>query len=191
MIPLVAAALVLPHAPDSSFKCDGGRTTHKAKEDLAALQGCWVLKTAEWCGLRCDQDPADQKTYHTRTSPVELTELPRDLRNERTTLKIVGASFVWRHGIAATTNGGCIRKAEETEGTIVLDTSRKLPVMTRQLVQPFAIGGEKTYYAVYTVKGDTLRLAMEYSNDPKKLPAAFVTDNNQDVVVLTFKRERH
>jgi hypothetical protein len=166
----------------------------QAKNNLAALQGFWVLKTTEWCGLKTDLDPTEDWTDRRRVieqrNPPELWELPSIVREERTTLKINGNAFTGWDGAAASGNVGCIRRTESTEGTITLDTNHNPPILTRRLLEPAIREGDQNVYASCWIEGNTLRLGIELSNNPKKLPATFVTDRDENIVVPTFKREK-
>jgi hypothetical protein len=162
--------------------------------DLEALQGTWVLKSTEWCGMSADQDPTDDPTLRRREIAArrlaEERELPTNERNCRTTLKITGSEFVLWNGVAATSQVGCFSSRELTSGTFTLDSTQRPPIMTRQIEQSQG-GDENTkFLAIYWIQGNTLRLGIERSNDPEKLPASCVTDKDEDVVVLTFRRER-
>jgi hypothetical protein len=168
------------------------RAKVKFTSDLELIQGIWVLKTTECCGLKADQDPTEDETYCRREIEqrrlAEQRELPTHAFDERTILEIKDTAFVFRNGVAVSTNGGCIRTTESTEGTITLNSSPEPRVMTKRLTQPAIVDGDETVYASYSVKGNTLRLGIELLNDPMKLPTTFVTDKDKNVVVLTFKR---
>jgi hypothetical protein len=165
----------------------------RVKDDLATLQGIWVLKTTEYLGEKDDdQDPTENQLSggHRSSSPVEEWSLPVDLKEFRTVLEIKGQRFIWRNGLGISHRGGCIRGTELTEGTFTLDGSHRPPVLTRNLGRSDLTNEEQIVYASYSIEEDSLRLAMTFSNDPKKLPAALVTDKDDDVVMLTFKREK-
>jgi uncharacterized protein (TIGR03067 family) len=183
------ARLVLCVAATLLFSGEPSRVG-RVKDDLAVLQGTWVLKTAEYLGERTDQDPEEDELCRKRALRGRLDdtrESRADFGEDRTTLTIRGNAFTWRSPPVAAFGGG-FNEVEPTRGTLTLDGSRKPRVLTRQLVEPTS-AGEKTVYATYSVEGNTLRLGMFFSNDPKRLPTRFVTDKDEDVVVLTFKRE--
>jgi hypothetical protein len=163
------------------------------EEGIEALQGLWVLKTSEWMGERTDLDPADSPIYPSAThsgSRPEEWELPVDLRDERTTLQINGSNYVWRHLPLVLFGGPGIRRPESVPGIIFLDQTRRPPVMVRRYNGWKGGPDIATARFSYSVKGDTLLLAGTLSDDPKALPTAFLTDKDEDVVVLTFRRER-
>jgi hypothetical protein len=103
-------------------------------------------------------------------------------------LKIKGNGLVLRD--TSTRFDGSFHRWKK-KGTLALDPSGKRRVMTWRLPEWPGRVGERITYASYSVEGDTLRLGITlFSNDPKKLPAKFVTDSDDDVVVLTYRRER-
>jgi hypothetical protein len=168
------------------------RASVKVLSDLEVLQGFWVLKTTEWCGLKADQDPTEDENLRRSerlSRRAEERELPIDFSDLRTTLEIEGNTFVYHNGLAVY-RGGCIMTNPRTDWTFTLDTSYEPPVMTKRLKEPVIADGDETFYASYSVQGNTLWLGIEESNDPKKLPATFVTDKDEHVVVLMFKREK-
>jgi hypothetical protein len=161
----------------------------EVKSDLELLQGCWVLKTTEWCGLKADQDPTEDESYRRWTlchRRAEERELPTDLREERTTLEIKGNNYVWRQWWHAIQSSAGVASFE---GTLVLDGKRSPPILTRIPERTPGIV-QTTVFSRYSIDNNTLRLLMNFSNDRDQLPTSFVTDNDEDVVVLTFKREK-
>jgi hypothetical protein len=163
------------------------------EEGLEALQGLWVLKTSEWMGERTDLDPADGPTYargaHSGRQ-LEERETPVDPQDGRTTLAFKGNAYVWQNHGVVPFGGGCIRRPERVPGIITLDQTRRPPVMIRRYNCWRGGPDIATARFIYSVKGDTLRLAGTLSDDPKALPTTFVTDKDEDVVVLTFRREK-
>lgn len=44
-------------------------------------------------------------------------------------------------------------------------------------------------YCIYSVRGDTLLMCVNFGNDPTCIPTKFSTAEDEDVVLLTFKRK--
>jgi uncharacterized protein (TIGR03067 family) len=183
MMPLAALLLVSAAPPRPASE----------KADVAALQGFWVLKTTEYLGLKGERDPTESE--HAKLWAVRLADLPeeralavKELKKQRTTLEFKGNTYEWRQWRYA-----FVRRrsgVESTKGTFKLDVRRKPKVMERRYAEP---GGAKAIsYGIYTVQGETLRLCVNFRapEDPKKLPKSFVTDDEEEVALFTFRREK-
>jgi uncharacterized protein (TIGR03067 family) len=162
------------------------------KADVEALQGFWVLKTTEYLGEKADQDPTEDelaKLVEYRRRLPEERELEMNFRNQRKTLEFKGNTFEYREWIRPFS--GEEGRVWSDKGTYKLDVSRSPKVMERKITISELPGHETTtYYCIYSVKGDVLQFCLNLSSDPKKLPTTFVTDKDEDVVLLTFRREK-
>jgi hypothetical protein len=165
----------------------------REQADVRALQGFWVLKTTEYLGEKADQDPTEDPLRklldYRRATTAEEREVPVDYRQHRTTVEFNGGSFEFRQWIWPFNGepGG----VDSTVGEYKLDLRRNPPVMERHY--EFRYGKhreERTVYCTYLVKGDTMLWCVSLTNNPKNLPAEFTTDKDEDVVLLTWKREK-
>jgi hypothetical protein len=157
--------------------------------DAVTLQGRWVLKTTEYLGEKANQDPTEcpveRRLLKLRLRTAEERELPEDFKKYRTTLEIKGNTYDYRQWVVPF-NGGK-GEVRSQKGTYKLDAKRSLRVMARlELGEP----QPRTVHYTYQVRGDTLKMGLHFSNDRKKLPKTFTTDKDEDVVVLTFRREK-
>jgi hypothetical protein len=156
-------------------------------EDARALQGTWVLQSAEWLGERTDQDAllsdVDLRRDYLRRK-AEERELPQDRKEQRTTLIIKGNAFDFEMMREPFGGGGPVRCS--WGGTFALDVSRARKVLVRRY------GGNppETGYALYSVQGDTMRWCLRDPGGPDDLPTKFAADRDPDVFLLTFKREQ-
>ncbi len=158
------------------------------KADVAALQGTWVLKTTEYLGEKADQDPTEDeigKRWLRRAVMAEERELEEYLSERRTILEFKGRTADYRQWIRPLCGGeGGIRSFK---GPYRLRAGNTPKILERQ----FETGREQTtVYSIYSIQGDTLLLCLSLSNDPKRLPKTFSTDKDEDVVLLTFRREK-
>jgi hypothetical protein len=186
----------------------------QSHNDLAALQGLWVLKTSEWLGQMAYQDPTEDEWYRRAVLRVRLPEereLPIDLQEERTTLEIKGATLI-RHNGLRVNRGGCFGTELDSEWTIRLDVTQEPRTMVWRPVQSAVRSGEwlayawlrrllsgeawpwggqpaeRILYVSYRVDGDALRLGVVGCDDPERLPALGTVSEDGDAVVLTFRR---
>jgi uncharacterized protein (TIGR03067 family) len=182
---ILAAALLISAAPPP-------RPSEKA--DLAALQGVWVLKTTEYLGEKADQGPTEsviEEALAYRRALPEEREIVRDrLKRYRTTLEFKGATFVCRFWFTPLDGGegGWVRAIK---GSYTLDVSRHPRVMARLPPRKRRDGGKApcSYLGLYSLQGDTLKLCVNVE-DQTKLPQKLATGDDEDVVLLTFRRER-
>jgi len=178
---LLAAPLLLAAAPPT-------QTAEKA--DIAALQGFWVLKTTEYLGEKANQDPTDcpieKRLLKLKRRTAEERELPEDLKKYRITLEFKGNGYDYRRwAVPFDLDEGYI---ESIKGKYKLDVKRTPRVMEQRFVRvPF---GRIIGYCTYQVRGDTLKMGVHLAGDKKNLPKTFTTDKDEDVAVLTFRRER-
>lgn len=169
------------------ISADAPKQTRK-QADIAALQGLWVLKVTEFRGLRAEQDPVEDepaKRLRSQRRIAEERELPDDSRQYRTTLEFRGNTFEHRQWIAFLDGeGGRVRLVK---GTYTIDDRRRPPVMEWR-------GGEgkevRSVSWIYSVRGDALQCCIHLSNDPERLPTTFATDKDDDLVLLTYRREK-
>jgi hypothetical protein len=165
-----------------------------SREDSRArgpLQGLWVLKTTEYLGERANQDPTDEAEIHRlgclRSEVAEERELTEDLRKHRTTLEFKGWTFEYRRWDVG--RCGAPSHTASTQGTYHLDVHRKPKVLKKVWVDPLFVEPQ-IRYGIYSVEGDTLQVCIHFNQELKDLPTTFKTDKDEDVVLLTFKRER-
>jgi uncharacterized protein (TIGR03067 family) len=163
--------------------------------DRAALQGRWVLKTTEWLGQKADQDPTDEEhekyrsTLGWRSSPGRLAEereMPEDFTKYRTTMEFKGRTFEHRQWAWRFRGGGGVNS---TQGTYSLDVHRNPKVLEEVWKDPVTEEFHVDRY-VYEVRGDTLQVCLTFNADPRHLPTKFVADADEDVLLLTWKRQQ-
>jgi uncharacterized protein (TIGR03067 family) len=155
---------------------------YKASErDRQALQGTWVLLTAERWGEKTDQgatmDERALRLDYLRREAEERSIEP-DPTKYRTTLTFKG-------------NGYVFEQAGETtaEGTYKLDVTKKRKVIER--TKPSIRVRDDVYYSLYSVDDDTLIWCFNIGSPSllKNVPARFATDEKDETtVILTFKR---
>jgi hypothetical protein len=162
------------------------------KADVAALQGFWVLKTTEYMGAKAEQDPTEDelaKLFRYRSGTVEEREVPEDLAHHRTTMEIKGDTFERREWVGCF-NGGEGRVISRI-GKYKFDLDRKARMIefwAHKASERGVVPWELNY--TYRLDGDTLKLGWHFSNEPSKLPTTFSTDKDEEVVVLTYRREK-
>jgi uncharacterized protein (TIGR03067 family) len=170
------------------------------EDDVEALQGIWVLQTVEQLGEKTDQnammDPVDLRREYLNSLPEER-ELNPDAKKYRSTLTIKENTFVFRE-----------MGRTSAEGQFKLHVDKKPKVMKRRTIKFIyhiheaswsVFSSEDTYYSIYSIEGDTLKWCYRQVVDEKglltpgglkDLPAKFATDRDEEVFLLTFKRER-
>jgi uncharacterized protein (TIGR03067 family) len=159
--------------------------------EVAALQGLWVLKTTEYLGEQADQDPTEdelEKLFARQRDPVEKREVVADARQRRTTLAFKGETFEQRQWIVPVYGGA--GRVISIRGTYQLDVDQSPKAMERIWEEDTNLRRTHAAYCIYSVQGDTLLMCVNFNNDPGHLPTEFATGVNEDVALLTFKRER-
>jgi uncharacterized protein (TIGR03067 family) len=154
--------------------------------EVAALQGLWILKTTEYLGEKADQDPVEDELeilFSRQRIRVEERELVEDLSERRITLAFKGNSFEFRQ--LSFHQGGF----HTFKGTYHLDVDRSPKVMERRWEEHGVRDETHIFYSVYSLQGDTLLMCVSLNNDPRRLPTKFSTAEDEDVVLLTFKRK--
>jgi uncharacterized protein (TIGR03067 family) len=163
-----------------------------AKEDFEALQGTWVLATVEWLGEVTPQDESQSpqfRLWRYRTCEAEERDLP-PVRGmlERTTVTFCRNRFEFRQ-----------KGRISALGTFQLDVSQHPKVMRRQTTtytyricnNGFGVYPDQGKYAsIYSLEGSTLKWCLRNPPGPKGLPIRFATDTDEEVYVLTFRRDR-
>lgn len=161
--------------------------------DLKALQGLWILKTVEQCGVITNQDgsmsPLARRSQRLWSLPEERELLPQRLRDEyRTTLVIAGDRFFFHQ-----------QGRVSAKGQFKLETTKVPKVIERNTVSyryhfhdhSFSIHSkEGTYHSIYKVEGGVLTWCQWHNGDRKHLPSEFATGDDEDILLLTFHRER-
>jgi hypothetical protein len=182
-----------PEIRHRALQLVGGLVARKRNREMAALQGIWVLKTAEYLGEKAGQDPTDDdeldKLFSRQQTPAEERELSEDTRQYRTTLAFKSVSFEYRHWIRGFGSGGD-GYPRLIEGTYSLDVDRSPKIMIRRWQEEGMRDEIHLRSCIYSVQGDTLRMCFNLEKDAQRLPRRFVTHEDKDVVLLTFKRER-
>jgi uncharacterized protein (TIGR03067 family) len=168
-----------------------GLTAQDRVHEVAALQGVWVLKTTEHLGQKADQDPVEdelEKLFLRRRNPAETRELQDDASIRRTTLAFKGSALVFRQWIVPFNGreGGLT----SIEGTYHLDVDRNPKVMVTSWKRGVDQGEIQVGHCIYSVRSDTLLMCVSFNADPKLLPTKFATEQDADVVLLTYKREK-
>jgi hypothetical protein len=161
-----------------------------AAREVAALQGLWILKTTEYLGEKADQDPEEDELeplFARRRVPVEERELVEDARERRTTLAFKGDTFERRQWGCFSCGG--VGHPISVKGTYSLDVGRSPKVMERWWQDHGPREETHVTYCIYTVRGDTLLMSVNIGNDPEYLPRKFSTAEDENVVLLTFKRK--
>jgi uncharacterized protein (TIGR03067 family) len=148
----------------------------KRSREMAALQGVWILKTAEYLGEKADQDPTDnelEKLFSRQQTPAEERELVEDNSRGRTTLAFKGGTFENRQWIIGFGCGkGYLRSIE---GTYDLDVDRSPKVMKRRWQEHGVRDEIHLRYCIYSLQSDTLLMCFSLKDDPRCLPTRFAT----------------
>jgi uncharacterized protein (TIGR03067 family) len=168
---------------------DGRKEGAWVKQEIAKLQGTWVLQSVECAGEVTEQEEALEGS----DSWVEyLSRLPeqRGLKSElapaRTTLTIRGSAYVFRQGGRLT-----------AEGSYRLDLGKTPKVMERTGVsyhRHCCNGGclftsdDTRVPSLYSVEGDCLKWCINLSGD--KLPDDLSAKDDEDVCLLVFHRKK-
>lgn len=153
--------------------------------DVKALQGIWVLKTVEWLGETTDQDTTTRRS-HVGWRPADHCDVL--FTSGRITLTIDGNLYVLRQG-----------GRETAAGRFTLDVGKWPKVMARHehagyrfyvaSYRLFPI--DDTFYSIYSLEDDTLRWCQRdlFPRDFHGIPSTFATREDEDVYLLTFKRD--
>lgn len=184
---LILPAFLLPSADAADHAAQ--------RDDLKALQGLWILKTVEQCGVKTNQDdsmtPLARRSQRLWSLPEERNLLPdwQRLRDDyRTTLVIAGDRFVFHQ-----------QGRVSAKGQFKLETDKTPKVIERSTIsyryhfhdESFSIHSkEGTYHSIYKIEGGVLTWCQWYNGDRKHLPSEFATCDDEDVLLLTFHREK-
>jgi hypothetical protein len=158
-----------------------------AAREAVALQGVWVLKMTEYLGEKAEQDPVEDELEKLRArhrTPVEELEVVEDLSQRRTTLAFNNNSFEFR--LMSIQYPGF----HTVKGTYLLDVERSPMVMERSWEEQGIREETHVSYSTYSLQGNTLRMCVSLSNDRRRLPTKLETADDEDIVLLTFKREK-
>jgi uncharacterized protein (TIGR03067 family) len=158
------------------------------KDEVARLQGTWVLHSVECAGEVTEQDkPLDDRDYweEYRYRVPERRLLESELVAARTTLTIRGDHYAFRQGGRVT-----------AKGKYRLDLSKTPKVMQRE-------GGRFGRYCcndgcffftddvrtscIYSLERDCLKWCIDLSGD--KVPDDFSAKDNEDICIFVFRRE--
>jgi hypothetical protein len=168
---------------------DGRKEDARVKQEIAKLQGTWVLHSVECAGEVTEQEEGLDRID---TLWEYLTRLPeqKGLKSEsapvRTTLTIRGSAYVFRREGRVT-----------AEGNYSLDLGKTPKVMERTGVSYYRhccngaclFTSKDTWAAsLYSVEGDCLKWCINLSGD--KLPDELSAKDDEDVCLLVFRREK-
>jgi len=141
-------------------------------------------------------DQVDMKWEYLNRLP-EDRERELDLKKYRTTLTIKGNAFVIRQKGRVSAKGQ-FRLHVDTKPKVMERRTTKFDYSFHE-ASSSVFSGEDTWYSIYSLEGDTLKWCFrELTNERgvltpgglKDLPAKFATDRDEDVYLLTFKREK-
>lgn len=158
-----------------------------AAREAVALQGVWVLKMTEYLGEKAEQDPVEDELEELRRrlrTPVEAREVVEDLSQRRTMLAFHNNSFEFRLWSIQYPGFHTVK------GTYFLDVEQSPKVMVRSWEEHGIRDETHDSYSTYSLQGDTLRMCVSRSNDQRRLPTKLETADDEDIVLLTFKREK-
>lgn len=154
------------------------------ENDVKSLQGIWTLKTVEWLGETADQDTTPN--VGRRSALGDHCDVL--FTSGRITLTIDGSRYVLRQG-----------GRETATGRFTLDVGKWPKVMARHehagyrfhvsSYRLFPI--DDTFYSIYSLEHDTLRWCQRdlFPRDFHGIPSTFATREDEDVYLLTFKRD--
>jgi uncharacterized protein (TIGR03067 family) len=185
---LLALALAAALAPADAPRKPPADTV----DAVQRLQGTWVLNTAEYMGEWTDQDPTDDEVevfQRRRPWMKDVGQVLPDLKELRTVFEFKGHHFAYRQPYHAFNGGGV--SVGTTEGTFTVDAAQEPKVMTRAWVEDFGSRQEaRSARCIYRVSDDWLQMAFALPGGRGGLPTQFTTAGPEEVVVLTFRRER-
>jgi uncharacterized protein (TIGR03067 family) len=164
------------------------RAGRDEEADLKALQGTWVLRTVEWLGEEAEQDDPPDEAHlllRYRSAQAEERGLPPETDKPLASITFRSDTFAWRAWVRLFNDYSGRKHLRVTRGRFTLDARSGPKVMKR-----YGPGGGAPLYCIYSVEGDTLRWCLTESGDRKSLPRAFSTGTDEDVLLLTFKRQR-
>jgi hypothetical protein len=175
-------------------------TSARRRDDLRALQGTWVLQTVEWLGEKTEQDATldtSDLMQEYRHRLAEERALPQDRTRYRTTLSVKANAFEFRQSGRVSAVGHFRLHLGRTPKVMERRTTRFTYFIHDVSCSRFA--DTDTYFCIYSLEGNTLKWCQREGTDAKglsapaslkALPATFATGQDEDVYLLTFKRER-